>query len=136
MSKVVTPYPIQTIRTDWRPPVGARWWRLWLLPNDDGTLYTMQLETRCGQPLEQDLGNVIAVSWEFYDGENTLIDTGFDRITRARISGETQLALDVLHVDPPTPSPRWRPLTAVDCCEHPHDMKPKVISGHYLAEPL
>lgn len=136
MSKVITPYPIQTIRTDWRPPPGSRWWRLWLSPNADGILYTMQLETTGGQLADEELSNVIAVSWEFYDGENTLIDTGFDRITRARISGEHRKALDIMHVGPPTPSPRWHPLTSVDCYEHPHDMKPQVISGHYLAEPI
>jgi hypothetical protein len=59
-------------------------------------------------------------SWEFFDGENAIIDAGLDRIspvviTHRGVSGW----IDVLHVGPPTPSPDWQQLHIPATWPHP-----------------
>lgn len=152
MSKVISPYPIQTLSRDWKPPKGSRWWRFKLVAQEDGIQYTMRVEAPRGESLDDKFSNAVMVSWEFYDGFNTIIDVGFDRITRARIGSveEPQLLdrmfrnvqirpqyfLDILHVGPPTPSPGWIPLTEVDDYWHPHDTTAKAVMSHYPREAI
>ncbi|MDP7729516.1 hypothetical protein [Mycobacterium sp. TY813] len=103
----------------------------------------MQLTTSTGEPPDESLSDGTVVSWEFYDGETAVIDTGFDRITRARLGdiptgrlNPPRTALDVLHVGPPTPSPRWQQLTDVGCYHHPHDIRPLAVNCRYRREAI
>lgn len=146
MSKVVSPYPVKTLSRDWEPPYGSCWWRFPLVANEDGIQYTTRVEAPCGESLDDTFSNAAMVSWEFYDGFNNIIDVGFDRITRARIGSVEnspsyipvgpQYFLDILHVGPPTPTPRWRQLTDVDDYRHPHDIAPEAVMSHYLGEAI
>jgi hypothetical protein len=113
MSKIVSPYPPLPPNHDYRPPEGAQWWRFFLRPNDDGHL--MMCETNG----TEDLSEATWASWEFYDGEDTILDAGLDRPTPMLISSRLRPHIDILHVGPPTPSPHWEKLTFAGRWPHP-----------------
>ncbi|MGV0042046.1 hypothetical protein [Mycobacterium colombiense] len=101
----------------------------------------MRVEAQKHESLDDDFSNAVMVSWEFYDGYETIIDVGFDRITRARIGSRKETSprpyfLDILHVGPPTPSPRWAQLTQIDDYVHPHDIDARAVMYHYHPEPI
>lgn len=111
MSKIVSPYPPH-IRQDYSPPPGAAWWRFRLRPNADGRTMLMETDAR---------GSVITwCSWEFFDGENVIIDTGFDHPVPVVVDYTRGGFIDVLHVGPPTPSPFWEQLPTA-AWPHPED---------------
>lgn len=113
MSKIVSPLPpLLDEDGQFVPPPNASWWRLRLEPNEHGHDYVLETDA------EQTWCSI-----EFFDGESTIIDTGFDRTVKVRIDypGGWRGQLDVLHEGPPTPSPRWRPLTNPGVTTHPED---------------
>lgn len=107
MSKIVSPYPpifdIDLIVTE----PGTGWWELRLYPNENGDCYTTKTDAK-----DNDITTATWYEFEFFDGYNTIIDTGFDKPTRAYIdSGRRnpdQTWIAVLSVDPPTPAPGWK----------------------------
>lgn len=125
MSKIVSPYPPLLPNDDYTPPIDAQWWRFRLQPNDDG--YTMVIET---DARDGDMDSATWAAWEFFDGENTIIDAGLDRplpvVITYRDSGGW---IDVLHVGPPTPSPRWEKLAIPGWWPHPGVQKESVMLG-------
>lgn len=63
-------------------------------------------------------------SWTFFDGHDTVIDTGFDKPTWVRLKyHDAGGHVDVLHDGPPTPSQRWRQLTKLGQHIHPDDRR-------------
>lgn len=113
MSKIVSPYP--PYKGEVNPAPNAQWWRLRLTMNEN-KMYTVTTANP-----EQGW-----LSLEFFDGCDTVIDTGFDKPTLARMDEDRCGAmcwpyLDVLFVGPPTPSPRWEPLTQSGEHSHPDD---------------
>lgn len=117
MSKIVTPYP-PTPFNPLRLPATARWWRLELPPRPDGT--TLWFESNA---TGDDLSTATWMSIEFFDGHDTILDAGLDRLTPVRLSspGIGRHVLDVLHVDAPTPAAGWVPLTRQGVLAHPDD---------------
>jgi hypothetical protein len=135
MSKIVSPYP--TLQRDPIVDPQALWWRLKLQPNRDGNLVVMQMD-----PTADVFGGGNRepqwVSWEIFDGYDTLIDAGLDKPTVAEIRlidnrgsadvyhnhtfiSRLEMWLDALHTEPPTPSDRWRALTSPGDFIHPDD---------------
>lgn len=109
MSKVVSPYPPYEGEVD--PAPDAQWWRMQLPQNEDHHYAVTRYEPEQGW-----------MSLEFFDGHNTVIDTGFDKPTEARFHGDNGRGhLDVLHAGPPTPSQLWESLTLPGVFEHPDD---------------
>lgn len=111
MSKVVSPYPPYTGSID--PPPNAQWWRIARLPENENHHYALE-------SYDSDQG---WLSLEFFDGYDTIIDTGFDKPTKVRFHSDNGVGLlDVLHVGPPTPSELWKPLTKPGIFQHPDDV--------------
>lgn len=111
MSKVVSPHP--PYEGDITPAPNACWWRLRLPMNDDQLWSIARMEPDQGW-----------ASFEFFDGHDTVIDTGFDKPTKARMRYDGPFGaplLDVLSDGPPTPSPEWRQLTKPGEFIHPED---------------
>lgn len=105
MSKIVSPYPILVHDKLWLPTPGSKWWRLYLRTNSDG--YYLMTRTDCK---DGDMASASWVSWEFFDGEDTIIDLGFDRPVVPQIFHARDRFgpyLDVLHTEPPTPCRDW-----------------------------
>lgn len=96
----------------------ASWWRFQLVPNAEGNVGI----TRTNADDETGAGATWS-SFEFFDGYDTVIDTGLDRPTaKVRVTGRGTLRyIDVLHVGPPTPSPDWQVLTSPGDHRHPDD---------------
>ena len=134
MSKIIAPYPCSWYDEKRKPAHNAMWWRFRLLPNADNNLMIMQVDNP-DQPTW--------MSWEFFDGETTIIDAGMDRPTVDQVQvtyhhdggyshydnirSLAPLAIgyiDILCVEQPTPSPYWRALTAPGDWHHPHDDDP------------
>jgi len=116
MSKIVSPYPVHMPGEDYTPPTGASWWRFRLRPNDDGNLMLMETDAR---DVSQ-MANATWASWEFFDGESTIIDTGLDRVLPVVLTYRGAGGyIDVLHVGPPTPSPHWEQLPILAVWPHP-----------------
>lgn len=114
MSKIVSPYP-PLLDQDGQitPPAGASWWRFRLQENEDHNIMMVETDARDGV-------TATWVSWEFFDGENAVIDTGFDRPTKARVNGDRRY-IDVLYEGRPTPSPHWWQITVPGDWMHPDD---------------
>ncbi|MCV7174758.1 hypothetical protein [Mycolicibacterium sphagni] len=125
MSKIVGAYPPTLVGDSWDPPDGATWWRFRLQPNEDGHVYVQEVDA------EQTW-----MSWEFFDGESTVIDCGLDRpAALVRLGGfdhGNHGHLDILHAGPPTPSPQWRPLTGPGELRHPEDRNCGCLCGKCL----
>lgn len=120
MSKIITPIPPLQIGDDFHIPPMARWWRFRTVPNEDGYHYTVTTDAYVRG--EDDDGTW--VSFEFYDDHSVVIDTGFDRPTLARVvtsENHIWVYVDVLSIEQPTPSSRWRGLTPPGVHEHPND---------------
>lgn len=136
MSTIVAPYPL--------PPEGsipdaARWWRFELLPNVDG--YSMMMRCDATDPDRPMDEQVTWMSWEFFDGFDTMIDAGLDKpsVYRMRIIDRPHGAivwdsprcfttvdrcdryLDVVSIEAPSPSPEWLELTPPGDHIHPED---------------
>jgi hypothetical protein len=121
------------------------WWRLRLSSGPDGYLMVQRTDNA---------ENPTWWSIEFFDGEDTLVDAGLDRpaVDEVRIISRydddlncgdpwrtismvthVRIHLDVLAVAPPTPSPRWRPITMPGDHQHPGD---EVFGPSYCSHPL
>lgn len=112
MSKIVSPYPPHQIGADYRPHPEARWWRLKLEKNHDGNLYTVTIGDNPDAPTW--------IEWEFFDGENAVIDTGFDKPSPVVLTDFNFGArIDVLYVGAPTPNPGWQELQMPGTWPHP-----------------
>jgi len=105
MSKIVSPYPPLN-DADIEIPRGARWWRLLLEPNGDDIIMVTRTDA-------DDESDPTWVEWEFFDGDNTILDAGMDKPTMKFVMSVNGLNryLDVLSVDPPTKCPRWRAIS-------------------------
>lgn len=109
MSRVVSPYP--PYEGEINPAPDAQWWRMRLPENEDHNYAVTRYEPDQGW-----------MSLEFFDGFDTVIDTGFDKPTKTWFHADSnRRQLDVLHAGPPTPSERWEPLTLPGVFEHPED---------------
>lgn len=117
MSTIYSPYPAHEGET--ALPASASWWRFLLAPNAKGHVGI----TRTNADAETGTGATWA-SFEFFDGHDTIIDTGLDRPTaKVRVVGRGTLRyIDVLHDGPPTPSPDWQALTSPGDHRHPDDV--------------
>jgi hypothetical protein len=122
VSKVVSPYPVllNDPDRDHKPDPMACWWRLRLVPNEHGHLMYVETDAKDG-----DMTTATWCSWEFYDGESTILDAGMDSI---KVDGVRIVwrhhdieFIDILCAGQPTPSPRWRQLTLPGDFEHPED---------------
>lgn len=115
MSKIVSPVPSRQLPMD--PDPTACWWRFRTVPNADGYHYVVRTDAT-------DKTDATWVSWEFFDGYDVVIDTGYDRPTRVRLTSHESpsyaMFFDVLHVGAPTPSPRWQQLTRPGEFTHPN----------------
>lgn len=109
MSKIVSPYP--PFEGELTPAPNASWWRIDLPMNQDDYYLVTKI------PEDQSW-----VSYEFFDGCETVIDTGFDKPTKVRVHSDWEdRFIDVLHVGPPTPSPLWKQLTEPGITQNPYD---------------
>lgn len=116
MSKIVSPYPVPMPGENYQPPVGAAWWRFQLRPNADDNVMFMETDAKSANGM----ADATWASWEFFDGENAIIDTGLDRILPVVITYRGVRGwIDVLHVGPPTPSPDWQILPIPATWPHP-----------------
>jgi hypothetical protein len=115
VSKIISPYP--AYEGEVKLAANASWWRFRLIPNGDGNIMILQTDAR-----GKDMTTATWCSWEFFDGENAVIDTGFDRPTKVRMTQRGVGGyIDVLHKGPPSPSPRWKQLTSPGNWIHPDD---------------
>jgi hypothetical protein len=111
MSTVVSPFPPKVMEPEQAIAFrlrlrekGAAWWRLRLLPDENGYLFT-----------ERTHGGGAWISWEFDDGYKVYIDAGLDSPTLVLLyNGVRWTHLDVVWPGPPTPCPRWQWLAEVD----------------------
>jgi hypothetical protein len=106
MSKIVTPYPPPLAEELISAKPGHAWWRLPLRPNADGHVAVMVTNG--------DLDTATWSEYEIFDGEDTIIDAGFDKpIGALRVSYHTERGdyIDILSETVPSPSPSWRQLT-------------------------
>ncbi len=121
VSTIVAPTPrgvnIYDFRLDIPIPKDANWWRLTLMPNEDGYLYTIKHDDEHTY-----------VSCEFYDDCNTYLDMGMDKPNcfSCCIHGYREV-LDVLTVGRPTPGLRWGVLTRPGELIHPTLEKSELI---------
>lgn len=115
MSTIVSPFPVYEGDVTVAP--GASWWRFRLTPtNDDGNFLMVRTDAT-------DDAAPTWVSWEFFDGENCVIDTGLDRPTKTRMEIRNENGwIDVLYEGPPTPSKGWVQLTKPGVHVHPDDL--------------
>ncbi|MBX9661647.1 MAG: hypothetical protein K2X00_24070 [Nitrospiraceae bacterium] len=110
MSRIITPNPPplnSEIRRSAKPD--HSWWRLRLLPNEEGNLAIMQ-----ALPPGSDFDNAKALSYEFFDGYDDIIDAGFDKpIGAVRITYHERIGdwIDILSINPPSQSPLWQQIT-------------------------
>lgn len=128
MSKIVSPYPPMPLKEDYRPPDGARWWRFVLQRNEDGYSLIMECDAF------DETSRPTWCSWEFFDGENVIIDVGLDRPLPAVLTERLGFGwIDVLSVDRPTPSRYWEKLPIPGNWPHPESQKESVVLGYGLA---
>lgn len=118
MSKIVTPYPplLNNERVSAKP--GYAWWRLPLRPNIDGHLAVVRHNAK-----NDDLDTATWAEYEIFDGEDTIIDAGFDKpVGAVRVSYHISRGdyVDILSEKVPSPSPQWRQL-APHGFPHPDD---------------
>lgn len=99
-----------------QPPATAAWWRLHTPPNEDGNILLMETDAT------DEKRTPTWCSWEFFDGYDVIIDTGFDRPTKVRLAQGFRTYIDVLSDGPPTPSPLWQRLTRPGDFTHPSDL--------------
>jgi hypothetical protein len=119
MSKIFTPYPPPLNDELRSAKPGHSWWRFLLRPNEDGHLAIMQT-----LPPGAELENTKAVSYEIFDGADTIIDAGFDKpIGAVRVIYREGIGdwIDVLAEDAPSSSPYWRQIT-LPGEPHPEDV--------------
>lgn len=119
MSKIISPLPPLDIRNGFTSEPMACWWRFRTAPNADGYHYVIETNASIDDP-----DDGAWVSYEFFDGYDVTIDTGFDRPTRAQLTTFDHAVyayFDVLSVDRPTPSDRWFSITEPGEVKHPDD---------------
>jgi hypothetical protein len=104
-----------------KPPMEACWWRFRLQPNEDGHTIVERTNATDG-----DLETATWMSWEIFDGAETVIDTGFDKPTFVRVTYQPsgRHYADVLYVGPPSPA-EWEQLTRAGDFVHPDDRERK-----------
>jgi hypothetical protein len=124
LSTIVSPYPPVHREHPWEPPEGAMWWRFYLVCDGEGRCMITKTDA-----IDGDIDTATWISWEFFDGESIILDTGFDRPIPA-VYMEIDYPsgfVDILHVGPPTPSPFWRPMHhsawphPCSCCDAEED---------------
>lgn len=105
-------------------PREARWWRLRLLPGQDGTTHLLQID-------DMDNPTLLTVSWWDEGREETAdpfaIQVHNDRDEPPFLGREATMVsvprttswLDALDVQPPTSNPRWEQLTRPGNHRHP-----------------
>lgn len=110
MSRIITPNPPPLNSAEFRSSKPEHsWWRLRLRPNQDGNLAIMQ-----ALPPGSDFETAKALSYEFFDGCDDIIDAGFDKpIGAVRVIYREGIGdwIDILSINPPTQSPLWQQIT-------------------------
>lgn len=127
MSKIVSPWP--PLPSEHCPPgPQARWWRFFLLSDlTDGAVFGLETDAP-GDGMD----GATWVSFNFFDGENQVIDAASCVINRACMTDTgAGMAIDVLCVDAPTGSPHWLRLTDPGESGHPNEDR-IVINLHGL----
>lgn len=112
MSTIVSPYPVLLNDINRPAPKEAQWWRFRLIPNEENNLALFRTDAND----ESDWSTATWFSWEFFDGESTILDAGMDapNVFRAVMTSRplcVETLLDLLCVGRPTPSPHWEALT-------------------------